>query len=224
MARTAGIVIRVEPETRDRLNQIAQENGVELATELYKVAARIADGELDLLALAGGAAPAPVDINSKINEAIAPALEGIEGELSLLKKRLALIEENHGGKIINVEAIANEPANNEAMTENSPSRMAPIERSEPVTTNHPKTTDKSVAAVDIAKGLNGTQLAEFLGVAGSTFRGWLTKVRDGKWSMAAMQEKIREKDPTGIWRLDAEARWADNLKDSQHGLWFREEK
>ncbi|WP_216820547.1 hypothetical protein, partial [Synechococcus sp. BDU 130192] len=69
-----------------------------------------------------------------------------------------------------------------------------------------------------------TQLAEFLGVAGSTFRGWLTKVRDGKWSMAAMQEKIREKDPTGIWRLDAEARWADNLKDSQHGLWFREEK
>ena len=99
MARSAGIVIRVEPETREKLNQIAQDNGVELATELYKVVARIADGELDLLALAGGMAPAKVDIDSKINEAIAP----ITGEIAYLKKLVAsLIESSDGGKIINV--------------------------------------------------------------------------------------------------------------------------
>lgn len=152
MARSAGIVIRVEPETREKLNQIAQDNGVELATELYKVVARIADGELDLLALAGGMAPAKVDIDSKINEAIAP----ITGEIAYLKKLVAsLIESSDGGKIINVEAIASD-------SENSPSRMAPIERNEPVTMNHTSSTTEAVTGPEKG-GLTQSALNELLG-------------------------------------------------------------
>lgn len=86
MARTAGIVVRVETKTRDKLNAIAQENGVELATELYKVVSRIADGELDLLALSGGMAPTAVDIDAKIENAITPLREEVEA----IKKPLAV--------------------------------------------------------------------------------------------------------------------------------------
>lgn len=207
MARTAGIVVRVEPSVREKLNQIAQDNGVELATELYKVVSRIADGELDLLALAGGTAPASVDIDTRINEAIAP----LAGEVAYLKKLVAsLIESSDGGKIINVEAIATDAENLGDIPENGPLRLSQNERNEPIRTNHTRSTNEGVTGAkqkDLSAGLNQKELADRFGLAATSS---ITRQKEKE----SFGEYCRAKDPDGIaWR------WED-CPDPKGGLFF----
>lgn len=80
----------------------------------------------------------------------------------------------------------------------------------------PKRTPTLLPGAEIAKGLNGKQLAAFLGIADGT-------LRSKKCQGGLTEDYIRSKDPDGkMWRFDPDARWEDNLKDSREGLWFRE--
>ncbi|ANV88863.1 hypothetical protein [Picosynechococcus sp. PCC 7117] len=80
------------------------------------------------------------DIDNRIEAAMAPLL----------------------GRIEKLEAIANDAEKLETMAENSPLRMAPIERNEPVRINHPEPKPKAVQGPETG-GLTQSALNELLG-------------------------------------------------------------